>query len=111
MIGVLCIYGLAADISARRVETLVTAICISIYNVATQASILLGGSLYSGYFNNALTPLLLLSGSTTAACALLVKFLPAYSPESKLSFKLRNAAQYGEISASQLKYETTKAQR
>lgn len=77
MMGILSIYGLAADVSPRHVETIATATLISIYNFATQASTVVGGNLYVHVFHNNLMPLLLVSSATTALCGLLVRYLPA----------------------------------
>ncbi len=76
VIAVLTIYGLAADVSPKRMESTSIALLIAAYNIAEQISNVLGANLYSYVFKDGFAELIVVSALATLACMLLVPVLP-----------------------------------
>jgi MFS family permease len=75
MLGALSINALAASVSVPGIETLATAILMSVYNLGTLSSGVVGASMYTTIFHNSLPPLLIMSATTTASCSFLLRFI------------------------------------
>lgn len=75
MLGALSINALAASVSVAGIETLATAILMSVYNLGTLSSGVVGASMYTTIFHNSLPPLLIVSAATTASCSFLLRFI------------------------------------
>jgi MFS family permease len=76
IIAILTVYGLAADVSPRKLESTTIAMLISAFNIAEQAGNNLGAYLYTYLFKNGFPELIILSALVTMACILLVPLLP-----------------------------------
>lgn len=76
IIATLTIYGLAADVSPKKLESTTIAFLIAAYNIAEQVSNVVGANLYTYTFGEAFAPLIVVSALATLACLVLVPFLP-----------------------------------
>lgn len=76
IIAILTMYGLAADVSPKRLESTTIALLIAAYNIAEQLSNVAGAHLYTYSFGETLSPLIVVSAVATLACLLLVPLLP-----------------------------------
>ncbi len=75
-IATLAILNYAAENCPKLVEALVFSALMSVYNFAGQGGSMLGGWLYEDVFGMQLTPLIWVSTAFTAACFILIPFLP-----------------------------------
>jgi MFS family permease len=76
MIANLTILGLAGEHCPKRAEGFTFAALMSVFNLATQLSAIIGARLYQNYFDSQLTPLIWVSAAFTLAAFILVPFLP-----------------------------------
>ncbi|MBI1267884.1 MAG: MFS transporter [Cryomorphaceae bacterium] len=76
IIAILAIYGLAADVSPKKLESTTIATLIAAYNIAEQLSNILGARLYTYTFGEAFSPLIVVSAAATLACLVLIPLLP-----------------------------------
>ncbi len=76
IIAILTMYGLAADVSPKRLESTTMALLISAYNIAERLSNVAGAHLYTYSFGETLSPLIVVSAVATLACLVLVPLLP-----------------------------------
>lgn len=76
IIAILTMYGLASDVSPKRLESTTIALLIAAYNIAEQLSNVAGAHLYTYTFGESLSPLIVVSAAATLACLVLVPFLP-----------------------------------
>lgn len=76
MLAILLVYGLAADVSPKNLESTTIAMLVAAYNIAEQISINIGASLYTYVFQDEFAPLIVVSALTTLACWLLIPLLP-----------------------------------
>lgn len=71
MLGALTASAIIAHVSPRALETLASAFLIGVYNLGTQVGAVVGANLYTHVFSSNLSPLLVVSGLTTAGCCFL----------------------------------------
>lgn len=76
VIATLTIYGLAADVSPKKLESTSIALLIASYNIAGQLANVIGANLYTHIFQNGFGELIIVSALATLACQLLVPLLP-----------------------------------
>lgn len=77
MVAILSVYIVAADVCPSRVEASVMALLVAIRNMATNASIFVGGQLFTHVFHNDFTPLVLTACAAPMLSLLLTLLLPA----------------------------------
>jgi MFS family permease len=75
IIAILTMYSLAADVCPARAEVSVMAALIAVRNLATEAATFAGGLLFTHVFDNQLAPLIVVAGTTSALCAVLIPYL------------------------------------
>lgn len=78
-IALLTMLTLAANACPEKSEGFSYAALMSVFNLAAQASAIIGSKLYVGYFNSQLSPLIWLSAAFTAVAFFLVPLLPKSS--------------------------------
>lgn len=76
IVAFLTTLNLAAEACPGGAEGLTFALLMSASNFAKQGSSILGGSLYTRYFNESLSPLIVVSAAFTLVCLLIIPFLP-----------------------------------
>jgi BT1 family len=76
IMAVLTVFGLAADVSPRKLESTTIAVLIAASNIAEQGGNFLGANLYTHAFNDDFSMLIIVSAVATLACMLLVRKLP-----------------------------------
>lgn len=76
MISNLTILGMAGEHCPKRAEGFTFAALMSVFNLATQLSAIVGARLYQNWFDSQLTPLIWVSAGFTLAAFILVPFLP-----------------------------------
>lgn len=83
MIGILTIYGVAADVCPRKIAATTFGVLIAINNAGTQLGTLAGAGLFTYACNNSIKPLSVISAIFTAVCFVAVYFLPRTPTASK----------------------------
>lgn len=82
MVAVLATLTLAARACPDESEGFTFAALMSVNNAAMQVSAIIGANLYVGMFAKNMTPLILVSAATTAACIFLLPLLKGVSDET-----------------------------